>query len=151
MLVSEHGNKEKRKILLKRRSGMRRITGMNKKLFISLCMNYNKEADARLYELWEESLKDYDPYVIEKAVSNIMKKDKFMPNLNRILEEIKITNVEYTKEMKLKRWKEQGIEPSVLKMTPKESTPELEEELKKAIESLYEIYAEENDVEIEGV
>lgn len=128
---------------------MRRITGMNKKLFISLCMNYNKEADARLYELWEESLKDYDPYVVEKAVSNIMKKDKFMPNLNRILEEIKTTKVEYTKEMKLKRWKEQGIEPSVLKMTPKESTPELKEELKKAIESLYEIYADENEVEVE--
>ena len=122
---------------------------MNKKLFISLCMNYNKEADARLYELWEESLKDYDPYVVEKAVSNIMKKDKFMPNLNRILEEIKTTKVEYTKEMKLKRWKEQGIEPSVLKMTPKESTPELKEELKKAIESLYEIYADENEVEVE--
>ena len=122
---------------------------MNKKLFISLCMNYNKEADARLYELWEESLKDYDPYVVEKAISNIMLKDKFMPNLNRILEEIKNTKVEYTEEMKLKRWKEQGIEPSVLKMTPKESTPELEEELKKAIESLYEIYADENEVEVE--
>ena len=124
---------------------------MNKKLFVSLCMNYNKEADVKLYELWEEALKDFDPYVVEKAINNIMKKDKFMPNLNRIYEEISNTKIEYTEELKVKRWQQEGIEPEVLKMKPKEETPELRAELQEAVKSLYEIFAEENGVEVEWV
>ena len=65
------------------------IFGMNKKLFKQLCMNYNREADKELYELWEYSLRPYDDEEMQKAVSIIISQDKYFPTLNRVLEVIK--------------------------------------------------------------
>ena len=65
------------------------IIGMNKKLFKQLCMNYNKEADKELYELWEYNLRPYDEEELKKAFGIIMVQDKYFPNLNRVLEVVK--------------------------------------------------------------
>lgn len=62
------------------------IFGMNKKIFKQLCMNYNKEADKELYELWEYNLRCYDEDEIQKAINIIISNDKYFPTLNRILE-----------------------------------------------------------------
>lgn len=63
--------------------------GMNKKLFKQLCMNYNREADKELYELWEYNLRPYDDEELQKAVSIIISQDKYFPTLNRVLEIVK--------------------------------------------------------------
>lgn len=88
---------------------------MNKKDFVKLCMNYDKEPNEELYELWKEELKDYDTYYVEIAIKNITKEDKFFPNLNRILEEIKkLQSLEIPTYEKIKRMKEKGVIPSWL-------------------------------------
>lgn len=65
------------------------IFGMNKKIFKQLCMNYNREADKELYELWEYNLRCFDEDEMQKAVGVIITQDKFFPTLNRILEVLK--------------------------------------------------------------
>ena len=65
------------------------IIGMNKQLFKTLCMNYNREADKDLYELWEHNLRCYDEEEIKQAINIIISKDKYFPMLNRILEVVK--------------------------------------------------------------
>ena len=65
------------------------IFGMNKKIFKQLCMNYNKEADKDLYELWEHNLRCFDEEEIQKAISIIITVDKYFPTVNRILEVVK--------------------------------------------------------------
>lgn len=62
---------------------------MNKKLFKQLCMNFNREADKELYELWEYNLRPYDEEEMQKAISIIISQDKFFPTLNRVLEVVK--------------------------------------------------------------
>lgn len=62
---------------------------MNKKTFARLNLNYGKEPDEELYELWCYNLRLYDDEEIDKAFNIIMSKDKFFPTLSRILEVIK--------------------------------------------------------------
>lgn len=88
---------------------------MNKSLFKQLCMNYNKEADKELYELWEYNLRLYDEKEIQKAINIIISNDKYFPNLNRMLEVVKevVKNdkVIYDKEYKVNRMKKLNIIP----------------------------------------
>jgi hypothetical protein len=62
---------------------------MNKKLFKQLCMNFNKDADKELYELWNYNLRCYNEDEMQKAVSVIISQDKYFPTLKRILEVVK--------------------------------------------------------------
>ena len=62
---------------------------MNKKQFAMLCMNYGKEPNEELFNIWNEDLKQYDEKDIEKALNNIIKKEKYMPNLAKIKNELK--------------------------------------------------------------
>lgn len=62
---------------------------MNKKLFKQLCMNYGKDADKELFELWEYNLRCYDENEMQKAISIIISQDKYFPTLNRVLEVVK--------------------------------------------------------------
>ena len=77
---------------------------MNKRLYLMLCSNYNKEPDKELYELWEENLKEYNEQQVENAIKQIIKTDKYMPTLARIIEMIDTSykpewmNKEITKE-----------------------------------------------------
>lgn len=65
------------------------IFGMNKQLFKQLCMNYNKEADKDLYELWNYNLRCYDEEEIQRTINIIISNDKYFPTLSRMLEVIK--------------------------------------------------------------
>lgn len=86
---------------------------MNKDLFKKLCLNFNKEPDKELYDLWNEELEVINSIYVEKAIKNIMKKDKFMPNLNRVFEELnKLGDVYITEEEKVKKWVQNGVKPS---------------------------------------
>lgn len=62
---------------------------MNKTLFKQLCMNYNKQPDKELYELWEYNLRPYDEEEIQQAINIITTNDKYFPTLNRLLEVVK--------------------------------------------------------------
>lgn len=62
---------------------------MNKKIFKQLCMNYNRDADKDLYEMWEYNLRCYDEDEMQKAINIIIAQDKFFPTLSRVLEVVK--------------------------------------------------------------
>lgn len=88
---------------------------MNKKQFVKLCVNFNKEPNEELYELWCEELEDFGPYYVEVAIKNIMVNDKFFPTLSRVLEELKnLPPMEIPVEEKIKRMKEKGVIPNWL-------------------------------------
>ena len=65
------------------------IFGMNKSLFKQLCINYNKEADKELYNLWENNLRCYEEEEIQKAINIIISQDKYFPTFSRMLEAVK--------------------------------------------------------------
>lgn len=88
---------------------------MNKKDFAKLCMNYDKEPNEELYELWNDALKDYDTYYVKVAIKNIISNDRYFPTLSKVLEEIKnLPPMEIPMEEKIKRMKEKGVIPSWL-------------------------------------
>lgn len=88
---------------------------MNKKDFAKLCMNYDKEPNEELYELWNEELKDYDNYYVEMAIKNIIANDRYFPTLSKVIEELKnLPPMEISVEEKIKRMKEKGVIPSWL-------------------------------------
>lgn len=91
------------------------IIGMNKKLFKQLCMNYNKEADKELYELWEHNLRCYDEEELSKAINIIIANDKYFPTLNRILEIVKDIvnkeNIEYDEKYMKEKIINSGVIP----------------------------------------
>ena len=62
---------------------------MNKNLFKQLCINYNKEADKDLYNLWEHNLRCYDENEVQKAINIIISQDKYFPTFSRMLEAVK--------------------------------------------------------------
>lgn len=66
-----------------------KIIGMNKKIFKQLCMNFNKEPDKELYELWEYNLRCYDEEEIQQAISKIIANDKYFPTFSRLLQIVK--------------------------------------------------------------
>lgn len=110
---------------------------MNKKLYKSLCDNFNKEINTDLYDMWKEELKDYDEKLVEQAIKQVIMNDKYMPTLARIIEVIKnLPPLEITEAEKINRWEKKGIHPSWLdkaivdeKLTDEELA-ELEEEWK---------------------
>lgn len=106
------------------------ISGMNKKLYITLCSNFNKPKDKEHFELLEEIFKDEDPLLLERAIIKIIQEDKFFPSVARIkeaLNEVWITPL--TEEEKLKRWNKEDIVPVSTTKEPKEELVS-EEELK---------------------
>ena len=94
------------------------IIGMNKKLFKQLCMNYNKEADKELYELWEYNLRCYDEEELSKAINIIIANDKYFPTLNRVLEVVKEIvnkeNIEYDEKYMKEKMINSGVIPDWL-------------------------------------
>lgn len=87
---------------------------MNKKLFIRLCKNFDKEPDKDLYELWDEELEDIDNYYIELAVKKIIKTYSYFPILKKIMEELNTIDVYLPIEEKTKRMIEKNIIPEWL-------------------------------------
>ena len=84
---------------------------MNKELFKQLCLNFNKEPNKDLFELWNNEFEVFGD-MVDTAIKNIMKKDKFMPNLNRVYEELRSIEYEYiTDEKKIKKWVQNGVKP----------------------------------------
>ena len=78
-------------------------------------MNFDKEPNEELFNMWTEMLEDYDPYYIQVAIDNIIKNDKFFPAFNRILEEIKnLPPIEIPEEEKIKRMKAKRVKPEWL-------------------------------------
>lgn len=53
-----------------------------------LCDNYNKDINNDLYEMFKENLEEYSEEQIENAIKEIIKNDKYMPTLARIIEMI---------------------------------------------------------------
>lgn len=91
---------------------------MNKSLYKQLCMNYGKEPDKDLYELWEYNLRCYDEEEIQKAINIIIAKDKYFPNLSRIFEVVKEVvskeNCEVSDYEKIDKMKKLNIIPNWL-------------------------------------
>lgn len=77
-----------------------------------LCNNYNKQPDKELYELWQGQLSDYSDIQIENAIKEIMKKDKYMPTLARIIEMIDTTILPewFDKDIEYERASDEEIE-----------------------------------------
>lgn len=77
---------------------------MNKKDFAMLCINYGKEPNEDLFELWKYNLRPYDEEEIKKTFNIIMAQDKFFPTLNRIIEVVKdlVSKEETIKIIKIK-------------------------------------------------
>lgn len=92
---------------------------MNKRLYLMLCDNYGKDINNDLYELLKENLKEYSEEQVENAIKEILKKDKYMPTLARIIEMI---DTSYKPE-----WMDKEIVRE--EITPEELV-ELEEEFK---------------------
>lgn len=110
---------------------------MNKKIYKMLCANYNKELDKEMYEFLEEELKEYDPLIVEIAIKELIRNERYMPNLAKILDAIQnITFIEISEEQKIARWEEKGIHPKWLdtKITYKETDEKELEQLKKDFE-----------------
>ena len=117
------------------------ISGMNKKLYKMLCVNFNKEPDKDMYELLEETLYGYDDYLIKDTIDYIIKNDKYMPNIARIIEVLKsMPNERLTDKQKIKRWEEKGIHPNWLDIEIKRE-PISDEDLKQ-LENLMKKYKE---------
>ena len=88
---------------------------MNKKIYKTLCDNFNREINVELYEIWKEELKDYDEILVEQAVKQIIMNDKYMPTLARIVEIIKnLPPLDIPEDKKIERWEKQGIHPECL-------------------------------------
>lgn len=68
---------------------------MNKKDFAMLCINYGKEPNEELYELWKTNLKDYEDAEIKKAINTIIANDKYFPTFNRIISILKKVEPEW--------------------------------------------------------
>lgn len=54
-----------------------------------LSINYSKQLDVKMLNLWYEELKTYSKERYEFAVREIIKNENFMPNLSKIYEYIK--------------------------------------------------------------
>lgn len=119
---------------------------MNKELFKKICINFGKDANKELYDLWNEQLEDYAPYYLELAINNIIAKDKYFPTLSRVIEELKnLPSIEIPAEEKTRRMKEKGIEPKWL--NKKIVNQPIDEETKKEYEEFQEFIKEFRDGE----
>lgn len=92
---------------------------MNKKDFAKLCMNYGKEPNEDLFELWEYNLRCYDEKEIKDAVNVIVLNDKYFPSLGRMLEVVKDIvkkeDVYVSEEQKREKMERLNIKPEWLK------------------------------------
>ena len=92
---------------------------MNKKDFVKLCFNFNKEPNEDLYELWEYNLRAFDEQEIRDVFNKIILTEKYFPNLNKVLavvkEVIKKENLEFNNESVIKqKMKKFNINPQWL-------------------------------------
>ena len=107
---------------------------MNKKLYKLLCTNYNKKLDKEMYEIYEETLREYQDYMVNDAIKYIIQHDKFMPTVARIIEVIKeLPNREITEKEKRDQWEKKNIIPKWLDeyLTYEKLEPEEIEKLNK--------------------
>lgn len=100
------------------------------KLYNQLLLNYNKEFDEDMFEMWYEELEQYGLKYIKQVFRKTMMQNKFMPTLKEVIDELK--NIKYealTEEEKIEKLQEQGI---FLKWVDKEikNEPMTEAELK---------------------
>ena len=91
------------------------IIGMNKKQFKKLCLNYGKDANVDLYELWNYNLRCFDEEEIEKTINKIIATDQYFPTLNRLLEVAKeivsSESVEYDEKQLGEIFERKGVVP----------------------------------------
>ena len=91
------------------------IIGMNKKQFKKLCLNYGKDANVDLYELWNYNLRCFDEDEIEKTINIIISTDQYFPTLNRLLEVAKQVvreeDIDYDEKQLGGIFKEKGVVP----------------------------------------
>lgn len=112
---------------------------MNKKLFKMLCLNFNRELDKDVYEIYEEALSKYDEYYIADAIKYIIEHDKFMPTIARIIEATReLPYRELTEEEKKARWEKEEIRPSWIdeEIDPEEATAEEIAEIDKLLKDI---------------
>jgi len=88
---------------------------MNKKQFKKLCLNYGKDANVDLYELWNYNLRCFDEDEIEKTINIIISTDQYFPTLNRLLEVAKQVvreeDIDYDEKQLGGIFKEKGVVP----------------------------------------
>ena len=119
---------------------------MKIELFKKLCANFNKAPNEDLYLLWNDELKEYDPYYLELAIHNIIRSDNYFPTISRVLEALKeLSCEEIPAEEKTRRMKEKGIEPEWL--NKKIVNQPIDEETKKEYEEFQEFIKEFRDGE----
>ena len=91
------------------------IIGMNKKQFKKLCLNYGKDANVDLYELWNYNLRCFDEEEIEKTINKIIATDQYFPTLNRLLEVAKQVvreeDIEYDEKQLGEIFERKGVVP----------------------------------------
>lgn len=91
------------------------IIGMNKKQFKKLCLNYGKDANVDLYELWNYNLRCFDEEEIEKTINKIIATDQYFPTLNRLLEVAKQVvreeDIEYNEKQLGEIFERKGVVP----------------------------------------
>ncbi len=111
---------------------------MNRKLYSTLCENFNKNKNVDYYDMLKEIFKDEDPIYMERAVKKIISEDKYFPTVARIKEVLdEVWKTPITEEEKLKRWEKEGIIPSCLSKTPQDE--ELDDEELKALQEDFDL------------
>lgn len=65
---------------------------MNKKEFMEITklleINYSKQLDVKILDIWYEELKEYPKERYEFSIKQIIKKETFMPNLSKVFDYI---------------------------------------------------------------
>ena len=59
------------------------------KLYNQLLLNYNKEFDSDMFEMWYEELVEFDLKYIKQVFRKLMIQNKFMPTLKEVIDELK--------------------------------------------------------------
>ncbi len=106
---------------------------MNRKLYSTLCTNFNKTKDDEHYQMLKENLKNEDSLYLERAIIKIIQEDKYFPSVARIKEALnEICDEPLTQDEKIKRWGKEGITPSCLSKEPQ--SEEIDDEELKALQ-----------------
>lgn len=94
---------------------------MNRKLYSTLCANFNKQKDDEHYQMLKENFLDEDSLYLERAIKKIIQDDKYFPSVARIKEVLnEVWKTPLNEDEKLKRWEKEGIKPSCLDKEPQE-------------------------------
>jgi len=80
------------------------------KLYNQLLLNYNKEFDSDMFEMWYEELETFDLKYIKQVFRKLMMQNTFMPTLKEVMDELK--NVKYeplTEDEKKEKFKNENV------------------------------------------